>query len=757
MKKIYYEVDIETNRSDKNIRELKKEVSGLVDEINELNETNQIQKEQLLALEERYRKMPKAALQARKAIQNEMEMLNVAIKENNSALAGFRIKKQQKQKLISDLKEVEQNFTRNTDEIVEFGHALGDAAGAMILLSGGSEENTKKLEKGLGVAMAFKSIVHGLKSGVNLYNNVLKTSGIIQKANSVATATATSVMKFFGKSVQTTSLSFKALKGAIIATGIGALVIAITSAISAISDFIDGTEDAEKQQELLGEAIEQTTEQINQQNEAYEKSVKLLNQQYEIAKLTLEARGDENQIGYLNIQQIKEEIELKKEQIKDIKEEAERLKELAGNRFMINKDRAEFERLMAQSDLQRKEAIKQEEVLADLEHRKTVLQKKNNNEVLKNARAQRKQQMQDAADSVKSEEKKNSKLDELRKKQRAKDDEARFRLRLARKEANAETLEDFIEIEKMKRHHLLKNENLTKNERRLIRFESAQEILRITKEFAEKDAQLKAEELEKLQEFYKKEQDLQDQQYDLLQELQNTNKEQEEFLLAKEYDAKFLLAVGNAELEKELTEQQNKDLEAINDKYRKEEEEKNKKALEKERAIQAAKVRMASDAFGVIGSLANTFAKDTEESQRKAFEINKAVGIAQALIQTYQAAQGAYLSQLSIPSPDAPIRAKVAAGVATAVGLANVAAIAAQKFEYTGGDTPSPPSGAGGLGGGTGLESQPPAFNVVGQSGFNQIAMALGQDQPPLQAFVVSQDVTTAQQLNNAIIQTATF
>ena len=183
-------------------------------------------------------------------------------------------------------------------------------------------------------------------------------------------------------------------------------------------------------------------------------------------------------------------------------------------------------------------------------------------------------------------------------------------------------------------------------------------------------------------------------------------------------------------------------------------DEKRQKDAERERIVQNAKLNMTSDALGAIGSLANTFAKDTEESQKKAFKINKAVGIAQALIQTYQSAQGAYLSQLSIPTPDAPVRAQIAAGVATAVGLANVAAISAQKFEYSGTSAPSP---SGGLGGGIGgTEPQPPAFNVVGQSGFNQIAGALGQ-QPPIQAFVVSQDVTTAQQLNNAIIQTATF
>ena len=89
------------------------------------------------------------------------------------------------------------------------------------------------------------------------------------------------------------------------------------------------------------------------------------------------------------------------------------------------------------------------------------------------------------------------------------------------------------------------------------------------------------------------------------------------------------------------------------------------------------------------------------------------------------------------------------------MGAAQVATIAKTEFQGTGVSTPPTPSG--GLGGGTGATTQPPAFNVVGQSGFNQIATALGQDQPPIQAFVVSQDVTTAQQLNNAIIETATF
>jgi len=49
-----------------------------------------------------------------------------------------------------------------------------------------------------------------------------------------------------------------------------------------------------------------------------------------------------------------------------------------------------------------------------------------------------------------------------------------------------------------------------------------------------------------------------------------------------------------------------------------------------------------------------------------------------------------------------------------------------------------------------------PSFDILGTSGTNQLAAALG-GQPPVQAFVVSQDVTTAQSLQNNIIQGASL
>ena len=54
--------------------------------------------------------------------------------------------------------------------------------------------------------------------------------------------------------------------------------------------------------------------------------------------------------------------------------------------------------------------------------------------------------------------------------------------------------------------------------------------------------------------------------------------------------------------------------------------------------------------------------------------------------------------------------------------------------------------------------SLPPAFNIVGASGTNQLADAIGgQSQQPIQAYVVSGEVTTAQELDRNIINDASI
>ena len=51
-----------------------------------------------------------------------------------------------------------------------------------------------------------------------------------------------------------------------------------------------------------------------------------------------------------------------------------------------------------------------------------------------------------------------------------------------------------------------------------------------------------------------------------------------------------------------------------------------------------------------------------------------------------------------------------------------------------------------------------PAFNIVGSSASNQLADVLaGQQQQPIQAYVVSNDVSTAQELDRNIITGASI
>lgn len=164
---------------------------------------------------------------------------------------------------------------------------------------------------------------------------------------------------------------------------------------------------------------------------------------------------------------------------------------------------------------------------------------------------------------------------------------------------------------------------------------------------------------------------------------------------------------------------------------------------------QQAILDATSSALSSIGQIADAFAGDDEERARKAFNINKGLGIAQAIISTSQGIMNAYTNPVDVASGVAFAKS-IAIGLA---GAAQIATIATTEFRPSGGGSQSPTTSTNQDLTST---SQAPSFNVVGQSGFNQVAGALGQQQP-VQAFVVAGDVTTAQQLQNNTIQQATF
>jgi hypothetical protein len=55
-------------------------------------------------------------------------------------------------------------------------------------------------------------------------------------------------------------------------------------------------------------------------------------------------------------------------------------------------------------------------------------------------------------------------------------------------------------------------------------------------------------------------------------------------------------------------------------------------------------------------------------------------------------------------------------------------------------------------------QAQSPSFNIVGSSGTNQLATAIGsQTQQPIQAYVVSNDITSAQSLDRNIVESSSL
>jgi hypothetical protein len=118
-----------------------------------------------------------------------------------------------------------------------------------------------------------------------------------------------------------------------------------------------------------------------------------------------------------------------------------------------------------------------------------------------------------------------------------------------------------------------------------------------------------------------------------------------------------------------------------------------KAKADKEKEITTAKYQAVNDSLTAIADIYSAFATQSEEDQRKAFEVSKAAQIAQAIINTYQGVTAALSSV-----PLFPGQQFVNAGLALAAGLAAVKRISETKFQSksaSGGSMPSQSSGGG--------------------------------------------------------------
>lgn len=161
--------------------------------------------------------------------------------------------------------------------------------------------------------------------------------------------------------------------------------------------------------------------------------------------------------------------------------------------------------------------------------------------------------------------------------------------------------------------------------------------------------------------------------------------------------------------------------------------------------------KLTLDSLTALTELNNAFAKKDEASQRKAFERNKKFSIAQALISTFLAVNGA-LTAGGNPVKLATGAQFVEAGIALTTGLAQVAKIS--KTQFQGG------SGSEGGGGGVGSVPSPSAMATTTPTiGSTQLQLdAQGNlQQQSVRTYVLETDISDKQKRSQRLQRTATL
>lgn len=186
-----------------------------------------------------------------------------------------------------------------------------------------------------------------------------------------------------------------------------------------------------------------------------------------------------------------------------------------------------------------------------------------------------------------------------------------------------------------------------------------------------------------------------------------------------------------------LMKKQGDEEQAIRDKY-------DKVTIDSDAKVLKTKYDMANQALGALSALSAAFASDDEEGAKRAFQRNKAISMASAVMNTYQAVTGA-LAEVSL----VPGERFIKAAAAGAMGLAQVVGI--QKTKFKSSTTPTAPDSNSLSGGGGGISAAtsqaPPSidFGFLGQGAGGGI-----------QAYVIAENVSNGlqaeQKLNDQVV-----
>jgi hypothetical protein len=185
----------------------------------------------------------------------------------------------------------------------------------------------------------------------------------------------------------------------------------------------------------------------------------------------------------------------------------------------------------------------------------------------------------------------------------------------------------------------------------------------------------------------------------------------------------------------------------------------NKVELAQAQAVADAKKAIQDAGFNNVAAgigLLKTLFEKNKGLQKALLLAESAAGIAKIVVNTQAANAAATLKYALLPGGVALAKAEtVMNNISAGIGIAANVAATAKGLSALG--------GGGGASGGSSLPSgggggAAPQFNVVGNSGVNQLAGVMNtQQQTPVKAYVVPSDVTTGQSLDRNIIRNASL
>jgi hypothetical protein len=631
---------------------------------------------------------------------------------------------------IGDISTGVKNFasdTRRLDATLQgintVTNAFGAVEGSMALVGIESEDLQKTMVK-LQAAMLI------VNSVTEISNALQAESALMQTLNSAATKVAAVAQGAYALVVGTTTGALKAFRIALATTGIGAIVALLGMAASAMDLFGNSTEDAEAKQKELEKQLEKTNLEIERSSKLYEDLGKTVDTVSQQELINAKKRGaSEEELNKIKSDGAKRRIDLVQEEV----------------------DEAQKRYLKYSKSGTAKQFEAAEKTYKEKSEKLTALKLQIEDEEASEIYDKRKENQQKLNDI------RNSELEKIRENNRVALEENQARLRTEQEQEEFLVNQKFNEQIKLAKKY---GKDTTQLE-----IDQANQINEIRLKYQEEDYKKKEEarqkELEAIKAANEKRIALEDEQFALQQSLNQTQKEKEIADLVKSYEDKFAVANGNAELEKQLTEQQKIDLGLIEDKYRKEKEAKDKEAAEKEiqaaLAVQQQKAAIQQQGLDTalqgVQLIASVFEKQ-KGVQKAAVIAESAIGIAKMIISNKIANAGALASPANIlvPGTAAPIIAMN--NISTGIGIAANIAATAKALKTLGGGSPPPSPNPSGGGGGAGGGAMPPQFQTIGTSGVNQLATL---QQQPTKAYVVSGEVTSAQSLDRNRVQNATL